>query len=471
LVALLSDVIKQFEPDIMMTQDPSITTPYSSLQWASGQNSDHPSHIASARITKDAILASGTKAYVQNYVGYPIATRAVNLTSAERQVQINAMGAYAPWDHRAGVTNCKINHNRDYQCHFAEIQDQWLGKLYVNDFYSVKSAATSEFQMSLEKKEDQFIVASIGNGHRIRGLSPSGAYKDMNVYLYASDDDDGDSMLNGHLMGAPTIVPLNDKQLILLARDTAGDVVYQVITDFKKKSHLIGYWKDQTVISNLATIRNKLGKTSVLALNSSGELLIRHQLAQGNYWDEQWTQLTTGARLMGQISVKRYQDQTLVVARDRDNRLVYALIPDGNSKQASFRQSNFITSNDPKLIEYYFDLGVVFLDEKGKQFHLAQFEGGKIDVETTLIQSNFLYYKEKSNPFVVVPNQYSPFDVKFLDGKFYISGACKRGLCVNGKHYLQNFGDNGSLVKAGKDVYYISRGATKAIREVLLPDR
>jgi hypothetical protein len=278
-------------------------------------------------------------------------------------------------------------------------------------------------------------------------------------------------MLNGHLMGAPTIVPLNDKQLILLARDTAGDVVYQVITDFKKKSHLIGYWKDQTVISNLVTIRNKLGKTSVLALNSSGELLIRHQLAQGNYWDEQWTQLTTGARLMGQISVKRYQDQTLVVARDRDSRLVYALIPDGNSKQASFRQSNFITSNDPKLIEYYFDLGVVFLDEKGKQFHLAQFEGGKIDVETTLIQSNFLYYKEKSNPFVVVPNQYSPFDVNFLDGKFYISGACKRGLCVNGKHYLQNFGDNGSLVKAGKDVYYISRGATKAIREVLLPDR
>lgn len=96
LVATLAAIIKNYQPTVIRHMDDSISIPYNKLCWRCTGN-DHPDHIASARLVRDAIRQEPGNYAEVAYVDYPTQERASNLTAAETSAKTVAFKHYA-WD-------------------------------------------------------------------------------------------------------------------------------------------------------------------------------------------------------------------------------------------------------------------------------------------------------------------------------------------------------------------------------------
>lgn len=99
LVATIEQIIQEYQPSTIRHLDDSITIPYTDLCWRCIGH-DHPDHIASARLVRDAItLEHGNYAEVA-YVDYPSQERETNLSTSETSEKTEAFRRYAWSDYR-----------------------------------------------------------------------------------------------------------------------------------------------------------------------------------------------------------------------------------------------------------------------------------------------------------------------------------------------------------------------------------
>jgi LmbE family N-acetylglucosaminyl deacetylase len=99
LVATLRQIIEEYEPSTIRHLDDSITVPYSNMCWRCAGH-DHPDHIASARLVRDAIAAEHGNYAEVAYVGYPTQERDTNLSAHEANEKAEAFRHYAWNDYR-----------------------------------------------------------------------------------------------------------------------------------------------------------------------------------------------------------------------------------------------------------------------------------------------------------------------------------------------------------------------------------
>jgi len=99
LVATLAAIIQAYQPTSVRHLDDTISVPYTQLCWRCAGH-DHPDHIASARLVRDAmLLAPGTYAEI-GYVNYPTQERTANLSNSETSLKADVFRHYAWNDYR-----------------------------------------------------------------------------------------------------------------------------------------------------------------------------------------------------------------------------------------------------------------------------------------------------------------------------------------------------------------------------------
>lgn len=99
LVAALAAMIADYQPTIIRHMDDSIAIPYTSLCWRCIGH-DHPDHIASAKLVRDAMLLAPGNYDEAAYVDYPTQERGSNLTVTEIASKVAAFKRYAQDDYQ-----------------------------------------------------------------------------------------------------------------------------------------------------------------------------------------------------------------------------------------------------------------------------------------------------------------------------------------------------------------------------------
>jgi len=108
LVKTLSALILRFEPGKIRLMDDSVETPYSKLCWRCVGH-DHPDHIASARLVRDAMAITTGNYEAVSYVNYPNQERPLTLTLRQLSEKSRIFNLYAQYDYRycSVPLNCK----------------------------------------------------------------------------------------------------------------------------------------------------------------------------------------------------------------------------------------------------------------------------------------------------------------------------------------------------------------------------
>ncbi|MBP6020066.1 MAG: PIG-L family deacetylase [Burkholderiaceae bacterium] len=99
LVNTIAAIIQQYQPTTLRYMDATITIAYTALCWRCAGN-DHPDHIASARLVRDAMQQAGGNYARTGYLNYPSQEREPNLTAAEVEHKTSAFLEYARNDYR-----------------------------------------------------------------------------------------------------------------------------------------------------------------------------------------------------------------------------------------------------------------------------------------------------------------------------------------------------------------------------------
>ena len=108
LVKTLSALILRFEPGKVRLMDDSVETPYNKLCWRCTGH-DHPDHIASARLVRDAMAITAGNYEAVSYVNYPNQERPLTLTLRQLSEKSRIFNLYAQYDYRYcnAPLNCK----------------------------------------------------------------------------------------------------------------------------------------------------------------------------------------------------------------------------------------------------------------------------------------------------------------------------------------------------------------------------
>ena len=99
LVKTLSALILRFEPGKIRLMDDSVETPYNKLCWRCTGH-DHPDHIASARLVRDAMAVTAGNYEAVSYVDYPNQERPLTLTLRQNSDKSRIFNLYAQYDYR-----------------------------------------------------------------------------------------------------------------------------------------------------------------------------------------------------------------------------------------------------------------------------------------------------------------------------------------------------------------------------------
>ncbi|HLU01722.1 MAG TPA: PIG-L family deacetylase, partial [Advenella sp.] len=108
LVKTLSALILRFEPGKIRLMDDSVQTPYNKLCWRCTGH-DHPDHIASARLVRDAMAITAGNYEAVSYVNYPNQERPLTLTLRQLSDKSRIFNLYAQYDYRycSAPLNCR----------------------------------------------------------------------------------------------------------------------------------------------------------------------------------------------------------------------------------------------------------------------------------------------------------------------------------------------------------------------------
>lgn len=98
LVKTLSSLVLQYEPAKVRMLDDSVDTPYNKLCWRCVGH-DHPDHIASAKLVRDALAVTAGNYEPVSYVDYPSQERPLTLTLRQSSEKSRVFNLYAQFDY------------------------------------------------------------------------------------------------------------------------------------------------------------------------------------------------------------------------------------------------------------------------------------------------------------------------------------------------------------------------------------
>lgn len=292
-VKTLSELIARFQPDIVYTQDYSITTPYLDVCWLCGENNDHPSHIASAKLAMEALANSGVNALAQSYVDYPLSGRPLSLSLTQSTAKSQTAAWYGKYDY---VYSCTQGPSGQPVCAWdSGAEGVWVKSQYhimqpidgVNSL--VSSNTTADFRGGN-------VVAYVGN-------------LDNKLHIWNATTR-VDLPVDGQLAGAPSIVTGSDARLSVFARTAQNDLLYL-------PSKAAGgwwpplTWDEQVIVSAPQAKVNNDGRLAVVARAVSGGVLYRAETSVGGGWDG-WRE--TGLSGVGNPSMTADSSQSLAIA-------------------------------------------------------------------------------------------------------------------------------------------------------------
>lgn len=289
LVATIADIIKDYQPTVVRHMDASITIPYTKLCWRC-PGSDHPDHIASARLVRDAIKVEPGNYAEVGYVDYPTQERPANLTAAEITEKTKAFRHYAWDDYRycpKGPATCKEP---------AGTAASWVGRTY----YVIRRNAAPAVASNPAGGYFLFAVGEANSAANVR----------------AGHDRHWQS-LGGRIAGHVVAFNLNNGAAGVLARDATGGLWFKVQTDGRAWPG----WQNlngPTIVSVPFVTHNADGRLALLALGSDGLFHYGAPRSADLHALWQWSALPALARFLPDVAVTPDADGRLTVfAADR----------------------------------------------------------------------------------------------------------------------------------------------------------
>ncbi|MEQ4619423.1 MAG: PIG-L family deacetylase [Corticimicrobacter sp.] len=334
LVDTLAQLIREYAPTVIRHMDDSVAIPYARLCWRCSGH-DHPDHISSARLTREAtLLAPGPYARI-GYVNYPTQERQANLSDSETARKTDIFRRYAWQDNRycpagpdcnspAGPTAAWVA-----RIYYVTPPDgtasllpgtagslQLLGTNQYDNTPHVWQSATGQWQsLGGRPIAHPMSVRYPDNSTGILALDAQGQ-------LWGNDSDSthawhGWQRLAGFAQSHPPAMS-QEGTPALVALDHQGQIRW---TETRERSHR---WREAATLPPLAHIRTEMalvrdqsGRLAVFAQDRAGALFVLHQTAPNSLEWQPWQRLDTPASNGGLAALRNAQGAIELYFRDQ----------------------------------------------------------------------------------------------------------------------------------------------------------
>lgn len=347
LVDTLAQLIREYAPTIIRHMDDSVAIPYARLCWRCDGH-DHPDHISSARLTREAtLLAPGTYSRI-GYVNYPIQERQANLSDSETARKTDIFRRYAWQDNRYCPSGRDCNSPTGPTA-------AWVARIYYvptpDSAASLMPGAAGVLQLLGTGPHDNAPHVwqsatrqwqSLGGRPAVHPISIQ--YPDKSIGILALDaqgqiwqDDSGEAQawrgwqrLAGLAQSHPPAIA-REGTPALVALDHQGQIRWA-------ETHAQGHrWREATTLPPLANIRpemalvrDQVGRLTVFALDRAGALFTLRQAAPGSSDWQPWQRLDTPASNGGLAALRNAHGAIELYFRDRASQHLLRLtqVPD-----------------------------------------------------------------------------------------------------------------------------------------------
>ncbi|QDQ88069.1 PIG-L family deacetylase [Alcaligenaceae bacterium SJ-26] len=334
LVDTLAQLIREYAPTVIRHMDDSVAIPYARLCWRCNGH-DHPDHISSARLTREAsLLAPGPYARI-GYVNYPTQERQVNLADSETARKTDIFRRYAWQDNRYCPTGRDCNSP-------AGPTAAWVARIYYvtppDSTVSLMPGAAGSLQLLGTNQYDsapQVWQSATGQWQSPGGrpvTAPLGVrYPDNSTGLLALDAQGqlwvnhsdrtrawhGWQRLAGFTQTHPPAISREDMPA-LVALDHRGQIRW---TETRERSHI---WREAATLpplahiqAEMALVRDSSGRLIVFALDRAGALFtLRQRDPNSGDW-QPWQRLDTPASNGGLAALRNGQGAIELYFRDQ----------------------------------------------------------------------------------------------------------------------------------------------------------
>lgn len=274
LVDTLAAIIRNYGPTDIRHMDDTVSVPYTHLCWRC-IGDDHPDHIASARLTRDAMaLVPGTYAEIA-YVDYPTQERHKNLTGAEIYGKTNAFRHYAWDDYRycpKDPASCKEP---------AGTAASWVGRTYYVIRHTLAPAIAVE-------PAGGYMLCATGE------INSAANVRDSRLGRWMS--------LGGRVAGGSSAFNRLDGEVEVLARDANGLL-------WIRRRQQGGHWAAWQALPGRRVVdlpllsRSAAGRTAALAMGYDGifHYAVHRQSEQEDSWE--WSDLPPLANVLREAAL------------------------------------------------------------------------------------------------------------------------------------------------------------------------
>lgn len=255
LLQTIAGIVRDYAPSTVRHMDDTVAIPYTALCWRCAGH-DHPDHIASARLVRDAlqVFPEGLFSEVA-YVDYPSQERDANLSAAEIKDKTETFRRYAWDDYRycSGADQCKEP---------AGPAAAWVGRSY---YVSRRTAAP----VLLPSQGGGFLLLAVGESNRAANV-------------WASTSKRWDSV-GGRTADPITAFQYPDGHAGILARDANGRV-------WTKRQSAQGGWRNWNPIEGSRLLRLPVlatrGAPAAVGLGNDGLFHFSHYSEAKQAWSD-----------------------------------------------------------------------------------------------------------------------------------------------------------------------------------------